>query len=153
MDIDNKMERIVSAYDFDSHLGSWFDMWHTHLDWNGSSTDDVSARQSHFLQTIQTFDTFCGKMEQRGKPYQAWILVDLSDSSEDAIYIHSPDPQGDSPFPFRIPLVEQSADSDNPVSTFFMERGFAWYLQPDFDDMYFFARPGVGTPMAELGEQ
>jgi hypothetical protein len=148
MDMDNKMERIVAAYDFDSRRGSWFDMWHTHVDWHGKGTDDATVREHFLLEAIRSYDTFCGKMEDRGLPYQAWILVDLQDSSEDAIYVHSPDPHGDSPFPFSIGLAQSEPAADDPISQVFIERGFVRYLQPDHDDMYFFARPGIGQPLS-----
>lgn len=148
MDGNNKMERIVASLDFDSHAGSWFDMWHTHMDWAGAGNDDATARNKYLIEAIRAFDTFCSKMEHRSQAYQAWILVDLTDSSEDAIYIHSPDPAGDSPFPFSIGLQRQDAAANDELCQVFTERGFVRYMQPEHDDMYFFARPGVGLPLS-----
>jgi hypothetical protein len=148
MDSNNKMERIVASLDFNSHRGSWFDMWHTHMDWSGKGNDDAAARTTYLIEAMKAFDTFCSKMEDRPQPYQAWILVDLTDSSEDAIYLHSPDPAGDSPFPFSIGLQRQDPDADDELSQVFTQRGFVRYMQPSHDDMYFFARPGVGLPLS-----
>jgi hypothetical protein len=148
MDADNKMERTVASYDFTRHLGNWFDMWHTHLDWYGHGTDNPVLRQKYLLETIKTFDAFCSQLEQYPHPFQAWILVDLVDSSEDAIYIHSPDPHSDSPFPFAIGLTQQKPADDDVIGRLFIDRNFVLYTQPQDTSALFFARPGVGLPLA-----
>ena len=148
MDDSNKMERIVSSMDFNAHQGSWFDMWHTHIDWDGTGTDNTGIRRRYMLEAIKTYDIFWSKMEDRKQPYQAWILIDLTDSSEDAIYIHAPDPAGDSPFPFSIGLQQTTPAADDQLAGLFTEKGLSLYMQPDNAELYFFARPGVGVPLS-----
>jgi len=148
MDANDKMERIVASLDFDSRRGSWFDMWHTHMDWEGNGNEGFAARRKYLLEAIKSFDTFWSKLGTHPQPYQAWILVDLTDSSEDAIYIHSPDPKGDSPFPFSIGLQLQDPAPDSDICQLFSERGFVLYMQPAQDDIYFFVRPGVGVALS-----
>lgn len=148
MDANNKMERIVASLDFNSHRGTWFDMWHTHMDWEGKGNEGFDVRRRYLIEAIKSFDTFWSKLEDHPQPYQAWILVDLTDSSEDAIYIHSPDPAGDSPFPFSIGLQQADPLPDDAICQLFAERGFTLFMQPGQNDMYFFARPGVGIPLS-----
>jgi hypothetical protein len=147
MDANNKMERLVASMDFAAHQGSWYDMWNMHPDWDGKGTDDADVRRKHLLEAINIYDTFWTKMDARGKPYQAWILVDIADASEDAVYVHSPDPHSDSPFPIRIKLERWEQPPTDDICQLFVQRGFALYVQPQHEDMYFFARPGVGVPL------
>jgi hypothetical protein len=148
MDADNKMERIVASLDFNSRKGTWFDMWHTHLDWEGKGNESFEIRRKYLLEAIKSYDTFWSKMENHPRPYQAWILIDLTDSSEDAVYIHSPDPAGDSPFPFSIGLKQQSPKPEDELCRLFTEKGFVFFVHPEQEDIYFFARPGAGVPLS-----
>lgn len=86
--------------DFSGGQNSWFDLWHTHVDWEGQGNRNWKLRQVYLNQLIELFTELKRELKQYPKDYQLWIIIDEQDSAEDAVYIHSKNPNED-----NFPLV------------------------------------------------
>jgi hypothetical protein len=56
-------------------------------------------RQHSLQQLFTLFDQLCHRVKHWSKPRQTWIVVDDVDSSQDAVYLHTENPNQNS-FPF-----------------------------------------------------
>ena len=90
--------------DFSGGQKSWFDLWHTHVDWKGQGNDSWEARLPYLKELVRVFNELKSKLKQYPKDYQLWMLIDEQDSGEDAVYIHSPNPNEEN-FPLMVENV------------------------------------------------
>ncbi len=86
--------------DFDNPE-TWFDNWHLHFDSKGYGNDSFKRRKPHLDKLFRHFDLLLDKTKQLKKDFQLYsILLDF-DSSSDALFLHTPNPNN-SQFPFKI---------------------------------------------------
>jgi hypothetical protein len=81
--------------------GEWFDLWHTHVDWHGEGNARPELRRECIRSLFvawRRIDTFAAGL---GCPWQSWLLFDAVDSGQDAVYLHTPNPNRDN-FPYRF---------------------------------------------------
>jgi hypothetical protein len=71
----------------------WFDLWHVHP--NSSENADRWARLLAAWAGVET----AGRGS--GRPWQSWLLLDPEDACEDAVYLHTPNPNRDN-FPYQF---------------------------------------------------
>ena len=83
---------------------SWFDLWHTHLDFWGHGNRSIKIRREHIKAHIALYESLLKRLETFEKPFQSWIEIDDQDAGSDAVYIHSPNPNEDN-FPLKIANV------------------------------------------------
>ncbi|GAB6197436.1 hypothetical protein PAGU2595_027660 [Lysobacter xanthus] len=114
---------------------SWFDLWHTHLDWYGRGNSCSENRLMVNAAAVRVLQYLERRLAARTEPVQVW--ADLSqDTANTGIYAHSENPNG-SPFPVSFPNVvwgqlvpEEVAGAVPPshmVGTASHE-GRAWYI-------------------------
>jgi len=89
---------------------SWFDGWHTHLDWYGYGAMSWRSRQAHLAALAIAFDACASQLAGFRKPYQLWMYVTSSAPSMDAVCAHSPNPNGT-----EFPLVWSDVDWGVPI--------------------------------------
>lgn len=83
---------------------SWFDLWHTHLDFLGHGNKSIKIRTEHIKAHIALYESLLKRLETFEKHFQSWIEIDEQDAGLDAVYIHSPNPNEDN-FPLEIANV------------------------------------------------
>ena len=86
---------------------SWFDFWHTHVDWNGIGNESAEMRQVALKALFQKQKAILKAMELFPKEFQCWVMVH-PDSADDSVCLHSENPQNSFPYPF--PGVEWSIE-------------------------------------------
>ena len=106
--------------DFSGGTNSWFDLWHTHIDWDGKGNKSWKQREIYLNQLVDLFNRISDKMVGYPRPYQVWIEIWEDDSSEDSIYIHTPNPNADN-FPVKINQSE-NVGFPNENLKFFLEK-------------------------------
>jgi hypothetical protein len=94
-------EVTVEHYDLDFGKESWFDLWHTHLDFYGFGNNSLKIRREHIKAHIALYKGLLEKLQTFEKPYQSWIELVDEDTGLDAVYIHTPNPNEDN-FPIKI---------------------------------------------------
>ncbi len=81
-------------------LGSWYDLWHTHIDWRGLPGGRHS--RDHLAALFTILDRVEKQAAVLGTPHQVWAVIDTSDVAQDAVYLHTPNPNEDNfPYPFE----------------------------------------------------
>jgi hypothetical protein len=80
----------------------WFDLWHTHFDWYGFGELSSVDRRRHLRFAFTAFARACADLRDWGQPYEAFVNIGLHSPASDAIYVHSPNPNGTE---FPIPKI------------------------------------------------
>lgn len=88
--------------DFSGGPKSWFDLWHTHVDWDGEGNGDWEKRKQFINELLNLYEEYKIKLKEYPLDFQLWITIDDSDSGQDAVYIHSKNPNSDN-FPINVP--------------------------------------------------
>jgi hypothetical protein len=86
-------------------IDGWFDNWHTHPDWAGDGNRGARDRRRHLAAGFTLFRRLLEQAGQARGPVQVFMLIDALDSSQDAVYVHTPNPNGDN-FPMRYENAE-----------------------------------------------
>jgi hypothetical protein len=72
----------------------WFDLWHTHFDWHGFGELGSVERRRHLRFAFTAFTRVCSQLRDRGQSYEAFVNIGLHSPASDAIYVHTPNPNG-----------------------------------------------------------
>ena len=80
----------------------WFDRMHWHVDWPGLGNVSWRERRSHLIALFAMFRDVQHKTAAWLAPHQCWLQINAVDSSQDAVYLHTPNPNnGDFPIGFE----------------------------------------------------
>lgn len=99
-DMERKGCRSLASLDF----GSWFDLWHTHFDWKGRGNRCRENRQAEIKVGYALLKATEALLANAPIKIQTWLAV-CPDSLDDAVYIHSENPNGTA-FPYGFDNVE-----------------------------------------------
>ncbi|WP_050677798.1 hypothetical protein [Exiguobacterium acetylicum] len=78
----------------------WFNDWHTHPDFYGHGNASLRIRKAHLRIAISAMQDMRQKLEQKQIEHQVYITIVLEDASQDALHVHTPNPDG-TPFPLE----------------------------------------------------
>jgi hypothetical protein len=105
-----RLQRNADA--FTVNTGTWFEYWHTHPDRKGHGNRGARHRRRHLAAGFAIFRRLLEQADRASGPMQVFLSIDALDSSHDAVYVHTPNPNRDN-FPMRY---EQTAwDVPAPV--------------------------------------
>lgn len=142
---------LLQASRFQLHVqdDAWWDNWHHHADWPGWGNASWKYRRKHLKALGIVFQRCVAALDHFSKPFQIWIFINGRDSGQDAVFIHSANPNGD-----NFPYVPKNAVWGHPeiegLFTPFRLRA-ATYSYKGSTDCCLYA-PGVGLPL-EAEEQ
>lgn len=100
-----KIEKVIDEYNLDTSHDSWYEFWHIHIDWRGYGNLGWRHRKQHLVVLFKIFDKLLGQAENFNQPYQIWLSIDITDASNDAIYVHTKNPNENN-FPLKIEKVD-----------------------------------------------
>lgn len=126
-------QKLPEILDFSGSEQSWFDFYHLHIDNNGLGNRSWKARKQHLDALFDVAREVEAKLQHYPKDYQYWIEVDEMDSVEDAIYIHTKNPNG-STFPVRLSF-DNEAEISNPVLLEYL-KGKDYQIEKKLIDTY-----------------
>jgi hypothetical protein len=95
MDTSSKLRELQMAADsFGIELSreSWFELMHWHPDTFGVGNVNQETREACLLLAKQYLTSAMNSLRKWSKPSQCWLLLDPFDSSQDAIYVHTENP-------------------------------------------------------------
>jgi len=72
----------------------WCDLHHDHFDWDGKGNTDRTHHVRHLNALLRALRRARTELESYGHPYQLFAYVDLKNSADDALYVHTPNPNG-----------------------------------------------------------
>lgn len=89
----------AGQFDLDVRAHNWWDLWHTHLDLNGYGNKISNLRQAYVSALLTMFLRSGQQLSAVQRDFQIFVAIDADDSSNDALYLHSPNPNA-SNFPY-----------------------------------------------------
>lgn len=95
----------------------WFEFWHTHLDWDGEGNASPEARRPYLIGLFRLLERLQELARSYPHPSQLWIYILEKDSAQDAVYIHTKNPNRDS-FPLDFGFVDFKVDCPNWLMEF-----------------------------------
>lgn len=95
----------------------WYDFMHWHADWPGLGNSSWQERSEHLRALFTMFERLVADVASWPTPHQVWLQIDAADSSQDAVYLHTPNPNG-SAFPNEFPGVTWDAPIPDRLKAF-----------------------------------
>jgi hypothetical protein len=86
----------------------WCDLHHQHFDWDGKGNEGRLQRVRHLNAHLRALRRARLELQAQDKPFQLFAYIDLAASENDAVYIHTPNPNGTA-FPADLGCGEQEA--------------------------------------------
>jgi len=132
--------------DFSGGPKSWFDLWHTHVDWDGEGNKDWKKREMFLAELFGLYDQYKSELKKYPQEYRLWVTIDDNDSGQDAVYIHTKNPNADN-FPIKVPGDKVLKTKNKQLKTFLGASAFdiIRYETKDGDIYYLFDKgTGIG---------
>jgi len=101
-----------SGLNFTDPKFAWFDLWHTHFDWFGYGNHSFTKRKPHLDKLFRHFELLEQKAKNLKTDYQIWATILDVDSANDALFLHTPNPNRDN-FPLEIKKLTNSSTLQN----------------------------------------
>ncbi len=80
---------------FTVELAGTFDYMHWHVDWTGLGNLSWRERREHLTALFTSLRRLLAQCAEWPEPHQVWLLIDPADSTQDAVYLHTPNPNAD----------------------------------------------------------
>lgn len=90
----------------------WCDLHHEHFDWEGRGNASRAHRIKHLNALLRALRRARTELAAYGQPHQVFAYVDLENSANDALYVHTPNPNGTE---FPTPIESMSAPVPAPA--------------------------------------
>jgi hypothetical protein len=79
----------------------WFDLWH----WHPAPVHNATPGLDAWRERLRPLFAAWGRIEDAASrltcPSQTWLVIDLAEPGQDAVYLHTPNPNCDNfPYPF-----------------------------------------------------
>lgn len=96
-----RVQQKAEAVSFDPGPDSWWELWHYHADRRGWGNLGWRHRRPHVVALCTVFRKICAVQRRFATPFQSWIILDGEDAGQDAVYLHTPNPNRNH-FPIRL---------------------------------------------------
>ena len=80
-------------------LDGWFDMWHTHVDWDGDGSTSRMYRYAQLRTLFRLFRRIQATVKCKQFNAQVFAVVTECEPGQDAVFIHSANPNS-TPYPY-----------------------------------------------------
>ncbi len=77
----------------------WFDMWHTHVDWEGDGNTSRMYRHAQLRALFRLFRRIQATAQSKQLNAQVFAVVTACEPGQDAVFIHTTNPNG-TPYPY-----------------------------------------------------
>jgi hypothetical protein len=126
---------------------SWFDLWHTHADWDGKGNNDWGARKNALNQLFETFNSLKLRLRKYPHAFQLWIMIDEGDSGNDSVYVHTKNPNAEN-FPVKIEIDRKITIKDKDLKQFVDSLDFEKIrVQTSDGDIYYLFGKHIGISL------
>ncbi|MGD8456749.1 MAG: hypothetical protein PVF83_10215 [Anaerolineales bacterium] len=119
------MEKSIEEIKDNLDFSSWFDLWHTHVDWKSEGQDNWSVRKQFLVKLFALYEILNQKMIQHNRIYQSFCIIDLEDSGQDSVYIHTENPNCDN-YPLTLEVCGHDIELVHPLQEFIEQQGYKW---------------------------
>jgi hypothetical protein len=142
-------KKIIDKIDFSGGERSFFDFWHLHVDFDEDGNKDWKSRKKYLDEQIKAFYYLKTKLVNYPHSFQLWIGIDEDDSSQDGVYIHSPNPNNDY-FPHLVDNDEKINFKSLELRDYLINSGLTLIKSTNLDTNYYFLfDKSFGTPLTK----
>lgn len=133
--------------DFTGGPKSWFDFWHTHVDWDGKGNKGWTIREKYLKQLLKTFNDLKLKLKDYPNDFQLWIIIVENESGDDCVYIHTKNPNADN-FPLKVTADNSNVIKNKDLKSFLDSLEFERVRVKTSDgDIYYLFEKGTGISL------
>jgi hypothetical protein len=126
----------------------WFDFWHYHVDERNTSNKSWKNRKQHLIALVIIFHQIAKETKILEIPFQLWLTVYEKNGYDDAIFLHTPNPNYDD-FPFIQEGFEWgNKEIESSFSSYFSPHDIRVGIQYDNEskqNIYILYSPSVGN--------
>ena len=142
-----KTKTIIDKLDFSGGQDSFFDFWHLHVDFDGDGNNNWKIREKFMDEQLKAFEYLKIKLASYPHPFQLWIGVDEDDSSQDGVYIHTPNPNCNY-FPHVVDNDETVEFKSSELRDYIQKTGLTVIKSKNLDSNYYFLfDKNIGTTL------
>ncbi len=105
------------AESFAVHPSGHYDYMHWHADWPGLGNLRWQERREHLAAVFTMFGRLLDETRGWATPHQVWVQIDAYDSSQDAVFLHTPNLNSDN-FPNEFEGTAWDADIPDRLREF-----------------------------------
>jgi len=127
----------IDKLDFSGGKKSYFDFWHLHVDFAGDGNKDWETRKKFLDEQLKAFAYLKTKLDVYPHQFQIWICIDEEDSSQDGVYIHSPNPNSEY-FPHTVEDNKNMKIKSNSLRDYITNSGLSVIRSTNLDTNYYF---------------
>jgi len=151
-----KLARFAESFEVNPSNDDWWSFWHYHPDMSGWGNCGWKARLPHLRAMVRIFIKIGEAHAQFKTAFQTWLMINVEDAGQDAVYIHTPSPNRDV-FPFKPDEVQWGASEFSEVTKLLFAEtnvrvGFKQFLDetedpPVISSWYFIYSTKVGLAL------
>ena len=94
----NEAKQKVETFQLEA---GWYDLWHIHLDMSGQGKKSITKHKKFILLFLELLNKIEKQAKTLNSPWQSFIVIEPNDSSQDAVYFHTPNPNSNN-FPYEF---------------------------------------------------
>jgi hypothetical protein len=127
---------------------TWQKNWHIHLDYRGYGNNNFKRRAPHLNMLFRHFDILVEKTKNLEKPFQLYAIILDYDSYDDALFLHTPNPNN-SQFPFQVTDLQPTTTLTNKPLNDYVDQLAGYEKKYGLADEAFclLFKRGVGEPL------
>ncbi|MBV8620789.1 MAG: hypothetical protein JOY84_18130 [Curvibacter sp.] len=95
------LKKRLRRFKVDIQKRKWFDLWHEHPDFEGFGDLSWRHKRRHLSMLLRTLTKARIELQNSGMQYQIFAAVYTNESANNAVYVHTPNPNG-SQFPCEL---------------------------------------------------
>jgi hypothetical protein len=118
------------AETFAVQASGWYDYMHWHAGWSGIGNLRWKERREHLAALFLMFRRLFDEVRDWSTPHQVWLQIDAYDSSQDAVYLHTPNPNAEN-FPSDFGGTTWDAPIPQRLAEFVTEPAWQFGRQED----------------------
>lgn len=126
--LSKRIDKEVAESVLDLSSGAWYNMYHRHLDWDNLGQESQKWRRffaGRFYQLMKNYDD---QLSYSNFEAQLWMMFDLDESGNDAVFVNTPNPH--SVFPIKI-KIEECLDPKQVLQELRCDWHMCYYLTTD----------------------
>jgi hypothetical protein len=116
-----------------------YDFGHWHVDWRGYGNLSWRERRAHVAALVVMFRRLVAQTSGWTRAHQCWLQLDAWDGSNDAVFLHTPNPNADD-FPYDFAGVAWDAPVPERLRELVTEPGWQ-FGRLDEPSTHFLVRP------------
>jgi hypothetical protein len=135
---DRKLRTESARFLVNLEAKKWCDLWHTHFDWDGEGDAGWVIRRQYLNALLRALSRARRELAKANIPYQLFAAIYPRSSGEDALYVHTANPNS-TEFPIQFDDADE-VQSLPPLLASRIDRGLYRVLKTKQGDFIILAR-------------